>query len=167
MTSNRQNLYRLASYLYNSGNGSVRNQQSEPPQRTDSKDTLDRKFAELLVYNTGATVLNQLKAWTVTSAFSIASAATYDSDNLLVSAAVTWPDGSAGSYTRVVKNGSFPVTDSFRITHADSGLTFTQPTVTRDGSGRVTLSPPIEVTETSGTPFWWQWGGFWWLSAVL
>lgn len=66
---------------------------------------------------------------------------TRDAGGAPVSAAVEWPDGTAGVYTGI-PSGDFPgVIDGYSITYA--GLTFTQPLVTRDGSGAITNRPAI------------------------
>ena len=62
------------------------------------------------------------------------------------SAAVTWPDGTAGTFTGT-PSATFPGSlDSYTITYGTT-RTYTQPTVTRDASGNITNQPAItEVT---------------------
>jgi hypothetical protein len=60
------------------------------------------------------------------------------------SAAVAWPDGTAGVYTGT-PSGTFPGSiDSYTITYGT--ITYTQPAVTRDASGNVTNQPAIVVS---------------------
>jgi hypothetical protein len=61
------------------------------------------------------------------------------------SAAVTWPDGTTGVYTGT-PSSAFPGSiDAYTITHGTT--TYTQPAVTRDTNGNITLQPAItEVT---------------------
>lgn len=61
--------------------------------------------------------------------------------------AVEWPDGTAGVYTATTVSTAFPeAVDAFTITYAGSPTrTFTQPTVTRDASGRITNRPKRTV----------------------
>lgn len=89
-------------------------------------------------------IVTNLRAWTQSAAYQLTSA-TYDSDNVLSSATVTWPDGSSGTFTRTAKNATFLVVDAFTITHATSGKTVTQSTVTRNANGSITTQPALSV----------------------
>jgi hypothetical protein len=86
----------------------------------------------------------RLKEWVSAEAFEIV-AATYGVDGVLDSAIVKWPDGSAGVLTVTATNLSFMTVDAFTATHTLSGKTVTQPTVTRDAGGRVTVKPALTV----------------------
>lgn len=60
------------------------------------------------------------------------------------SAAVTWPDGVVGTYSGT-PSVTFPGSiDSYTITRGTT--TYTQPTVTRDSNGNITLQPAITVS---------------------
>lgn len=85
-----------------------------------------------------------LIAWALAEAYSITSA-TRDSDGVITTAAVVWPDSSSGTFTRTTKNATFLTIDSYTVTHADSGKTVTQSAVTRDSSGNVTAQPVLTV----------------------
>ena len=85
-----------------------------------------------------------IKAWTLDSAFSITTA-TRDSDGVITTASVMWPDGSAGTFTRTTKNATFLTVDAYTVTHTDSGKTATQADVTRDANGNVTAQPEITI----------------------
>lgn len=85
-----------------------------------------------------------LRMWALSSAFSITSA-TRDSDGVITTASVLWPDGSAGTFTRTAKNATFMTIDAYTVTHTASGKTATQPAVTRDASGNVTAQPAITI----------------------
>lgn len=94
----------------------------------------------------GASTLDdRLKAWTSGQAYQV-TAATYDSDGVVTTATVSWPDGSAGTFTRTTKNTTFLAVDAFTITHTASGKTVTQPAVTRDDFGAVTTKPALTVS---------------------
>lgn len=71
---------------------------------------------------------------------------TYGDNGVIESATVLWPDGSVGVYTTTTKNAAFSAVDAFTITHADSGKTVTQPAVTRNSSGAVTVKPALTVS---------------------
>jgi hypothetical protein len=86
-----------------------------------------------------------LANWTLASAFSITSA-TRDSDGVITTASILWPDGSAGTFTRTAKNATFLTIDAYTATHTDSGKTATQAAVTRDSSGNVTAQPALTIT---------------------
>lgn len=85
-----------------------------------------------------------LKAWTEGSAYEMTSI-TYDSDGVVSSATVKWPDGSAGTFTRTTKNSTWLAVDAYTISHTDSGLTVTQTAVTRNSVGSVTAKPALTV----------------------
>lgn len=87
---------------------------------------------------------NVLRMWTLSFAFSITSASR-DSDGLITTASVLWPDGSAGTFTRTAKNATLITIDAYTVTHTASGKTATQPAVTRDASGNVTAQPAITI----------------------
>jgi hypothetical protein len=81
----------------------------------------------------------------------------YDANGAITSASVVWPDGAAGTYTATVLSTAFPgATDAYTVTYNGgppsgvspwSGISkiVTQPTVTRDAAGRVTLRPQRTV----------------------
>jgi len=85
-----------------------------------------------------------LRMWTLASAFSITTA-TRDSDGVITTASVLWPDGSAGTFTRTTKSSTFLTVDAYTVTHTDSGKTATQADVTRDANGNVTAQPEITI----------------------
>ena len=87
---------------------------------------------------------DELKAWTNSGAFAITSA-TRDSDGVITTATVSWPDASTGTFTRTTKNTTFLTIDAYTVTHTDSGKTVTQSAVTRDSSGNVTAQPALTV----------------------
>ena len=82
--------------------------------------------------------------WTASGAYSLTSA-TRDSDGVITTATVSWPDGSAGTFTRTVKNPTYLTIDAFTVTHAGSGKTVTQPAVTRASNGNVTAQPTLTI----------------------
>ena len=90
-------------------------------------------------------LVTNLRAWTQGAAYQLTTA-TYDSDNVLSYATVTWPDGSSGTFTRTSKNATFLTVDAFTITHATSGKTVTQSAVTRNANGSITAQPALSVT---------------------
>ena len=65
-------------------------------------------------------------------------------DGAPTSAAVVWPDGTAGTYTGT-PSGAFPGSiDAYTLTHGTA--TYTQPAVTRDAAGNITNQPAIVVS---------------------
>ena len=89
-------------------------------------------------------IVTNLRGWTQSAAYQLTSA-TYDSDNVLSSATVTWPDGSSGTFTRTTKNSVYLTVDAFTITHSVSGKTVTQSAVTRNSNGSITAQPALSV----------------------
>ncbi len=66
--------------------------------------------------------------------------------DVIASATVVWPDGSAGVFTATTINSTWLAIDAYTITHTLSGLTVTQTAVTRDGTtGKVTAKPALTV----------------------
>ena len=92
----------------------------------------------------GGSITTNLKAWSAGNCYTLTSA-TRDSDGVITTATVSWPDGSSGTFTTTSKNAIWLVIDSYTITHVDSGLTATQPLVTRDANGNIVAQPAITV----------------------
>lgn len=78
----------------------------------------------------------------------ITGAVTRDSNGAATSAAVTWPDGTTGTYTALVLSSAFPgAVDSYEITYGSPVTkTYTQPAITRDANGAATNVPAIVVS---------------------
>ena len=74
---------------------------------------------------------------------------TLDSDNVITSADVVWPDGATGMYDIVEKNNTFLVADSFQVTYISDTIerVVLQPLVTRNASGYITLKPALTVND--------------------
>lgn len=85
-----------------------------------------------------------LRQWAQAEAYE-PTAITRNSDGLVTTATVTWPDGSGGTLTATNYNATHSVYDGYTITHA-SGKTVTQAAVTRDSNGAVTVKPALTVT---------------------
>lgn len=93
----------------------------------------------------GSRVTTQtLKMWTEGEAYE-ATSITRDSDGVVTTATVAWPDGSAGTFTTTTKNTTWLAVDAFTVTHTDSGKTVTQAAVTRNSAGEVTTKPALTV----------------------
>lgn len=85
-----------------------------------------------------------LKAWAEGGDYE-ATSITRDSDGVVTTATVKWPDGSAGTYTMTAKNSTWLCADSYTISHSDSGQTVTQASVSRNAAGEVTTKPALTV----------------------
>jgi len=93
----------------------------------------------------GAGATDQLiKGWTEGGAYEL-TAITVDSDEVVTTATVKWPDGSAGTFTTTTKNSTWLGVDAYTISHTASGKTVTQAAVTRNASGTVTTKPALTV----------------------
>lgn len=87
-----------------------------------------------------------LIAWTEAESYEPMSV-TRDSDGVLSTAAVQWPDGSAGTLTVTTRNDDWLAVDAYTITHDDSAKTVAQPAVTRDAeTGAITMKPALTVS---------------------
>lgn len=76
----------------------------------------------------------------------ISGSITRDSNGAPTSAAVVWPDGTPGTFTGT-PSAVLGSLDGWAITYGDPVTrTYTQPAVTRNGSGAVTNQPAIVIT---------------------
>ncbi len=73
-------------------------------------------------------------------------AVTVDGNGVPTSATVKWPDGTAGVFAGTASATWPGALDAYTITYAGTPTkTYTQPTVTRNGSGFITNRPAITV----------------------
>ena len=93
----------------------------------------------------GQSLAQQLAGWTEAGAYE-ATSVTFDADQVVTTATVKWPDGSAGVFTRTAKDDEFLAVDAYTLTHTDSGKTVVQAGVTRDADGAVTVKPALTVS---------------------
>lgn len=93
-----------------------------------------------------AWLLPSLKSWTYSEAFSVTSIVRDSATGVAVSANVTWPDGGTGVYTVDILSTRGTV-DAYHITYVNGSVskTITQPAVTRDTSGAVTVQPALVI----------------------
>lgn len=88
----------------------------------------------------------QLVEWAEGRAYAMTTIVYHSSyPRAVATASVQWPDGSAGTVTGTLFNAAFGTTDAYTVTHTASGLTVTQPPVTRNAGGEVTIKPPLVV----------------------
>lgn len=85
-----------------------------------------------------------LKAWVSSDAYELLSI-TRDGNDVITSATVKWPDGSAGTFTATTINSTSHLIDAFTVTHTASGKTVTQAAVTRNADGFPTAYPALTV----------------------
>ena len=73
---------------------------------------------------------------------------TRDANGAATSAPVVWPNGQPGTYTATLVSTAFPgAVDAYTITYGSPVTrTYTQPAVTRDANGSVTVRPAITVS---------------------
>jgi len=70
---------------------------------------------------------------------------TRDVNELISTATVIWADGSLGVITYGDYNATAVAYDSFIVTHINSGLTVTQPKVTRNAANNITTKPMVTI----------------------
>lgn len=92
---------------------------------------------------TGGTSDADLIAWAAAEAFVPTGSIVRNSDGVVTSAAITWPDGSTGTFTATNTSGGY--LNAYTATHVASGKKVTQPAVTRNPSGDVTATPAPTV----------------------
>lgn len=110
-----------------------------------STDRITAVEAEVDGITGGATASDQqLKDWFTAEAYRLTSA-TPDSDGVLESGTVVWPDGSAGTFTRTAKDSTWLMVTAYTISHTDSSKTVTQSAITINSSGFVTAEPEPTV----------------------
>ena len=128
--------------------GSAANDGTGDPLRTafGKLNTNDASLAALSASLAGgATVTNaRLVEWAEAGAYE-PTAITYDSDGVVTTATVKWPDASAGTFTTTTKDATHIAINAYTISHTDSGKTVTQAAVTRNSDGAVTTKPALTV----------------------
>ena len=90
-----------------------------------------------------------LMGWAMTQAFQLVSS-TRNIDDAITTANVKWPDGATGVFTSTELSTDFPgAIDAYTVTYVkgDVSYTLTQPAVTRNASGAVTVQPDILITK--------------------
>ncbi len=87
-----------------------------------------------------------LKAWTESRGYEL-TGITYDATytDVISTATVKWPDGSAGTLTVDTINTTWGEIDAYHVTHVASGKTVTQALVTRNANGYITTKPALTV----------------------
>lgn len=92
-------------------------------------------------------IVISLSAWAYAQTFQLVSA-TRDANGAITTASIVWPDGTAGAFTTDVASTAFPgAIDAWHATYAGTPTrTVTQPTVTRDANGAVTVQPAITIS---------------------
>lgn len=86
----------------------------------------------------------RLIEWTEAGAYEL-TAITVDGDEVITTATVKWPDGSAGTFTTTTKDSTWLAVNAYTITHTASGNTVTQAAVTRNAQGTITTKPALTV----------------------
>lgn len=94
------------------------------------------------------TQIAKLKVWAANPDNLVSGTITRDSNGAALSASVTWPDGTTGTYTADTVSSTFPgAVDAYHITYGSPvTMTVTQPAVTRSSSGAVTNRPALVVS---------------------
>lgn len=90
----------------------------------------------------------RILAWAYTNAFQLVSA-TRDANGAITTASIVWPDGATGTFTTDVLSTAFPgAIDAWHATYVLGNVTqtVTQPAVTRDANGAVTVQPAITIS---------------------
>lgn len=89
----------------------------------------------------------RLKSWAYSQSFELVSA-TRNSNDVITTANIKWPDGATGTFTATTINNTFNTIDAWQATHILSGVTktITQSAVTRNLNGAVTAQPEITIT---------------------
>lgn len=89
-----------------------------------------------------------LLTWAYAKTFQVVSS-TRDSNNVIVTASIVWPNGATGIFTTDIASEEFPgAIDAWHATYVIGPTTKTvsQPAVTRDSNGFVTMQPAIIIS---------------------
>lgn len=112
---------------------------SGPPLIVPSRETVPASVETTATFND----------WIGSQSFRLVSI-TRDAYNAVVTASVVWPDGVPGVFTTDVFSSVFPGTiDAYHVTYvptAGPSKTITQPTVTRNSTGAVTVQPALVIS---------------------
>lgn len=90
----------------------------------------------------------KLMEWGLTQNFRVLSAVR-DANEAIVSANIVWPDDTPGVFTTDIASMAFPgAIDAWHATYllGSLGNKVTQPAVTRDAAGAVTVQPAIIIS---------------------
>jgi hypothetical protein len=72
---------------------------------------------------------------------------TLDANGVVTSSPVTWPNGASGVFTATTVNATFKCVDAYTVTYVDGTTkTVTQPAVTRNGTGEITIRPALTIS---------------------
>lgn len=109
----------------------------------DSVSVTAQQIAQIAI---GTVSLPTLSGWAYVQSFQVVSA-TRDVNGAIVTASIVWPDGVTGVFTTDVASVAFPgAVDAWHATYVGSpSRLITQPTVTRDANGAVTVQPAITI----------------------
>lgn len=88
-----------------------------------------------------------LKAFATDPADLFTGTRTLDANGTVTSSPITWPNGATGVFTATATNSTFKCVDAYTVTYVDGATnkTVTQPLVTRNLNGDVTLRPALTV----------------------
>jgi hypothetical protein len=94
--------------------------------------------------NTAA--LQLLATWAQNESFRVV-AATRNADEAMTAATIEWPDGTGGAFTADALSVDFPgAVDAWHATYLGTpARTVTQPAVTRDSAGAISVQPAITI----------------------
>lgn len=107
-------------------------------------ERLKRDFRRLKVLENIPNIVSQVEVWATSEAYQLLTI-NRDSDGVVTSATVEWPDGSSGIFTTSTKNTTWLAIDAYTISHTASSRMVTQTAVTRDASGNITIKPLLTV----------------------
>ena len=95
----------------------------------------------------GASSNIQILNWAYIQSFAITSA-TRNSNDVITTASIVWPDGATGTFTTDTINTTYNAIDAWHATHILNAVTktVTQTAVTRNSNGAVTAQPVITIS---------------------
>lgn len=121
--------------------GVVKFSSNETPTKSDLRPYLTD------FHGHGVRSEDRLLPWAYNQTFQLVSG-TRDGNGALTSAEIKWPDGADGAFTADTLSTAFPgAIDAWHATYLGTTTkTVTQPAVTRDANGAVTVQPAITIS---------------------
>jgi len=105
----------------------------------------DREVVYVPIYiGDDMTVDQKLAEWTQGKDYQPLSIS-YDVDGNVTSASVKWPDDAVGTLTMTDWDATHETWNGYNITHSTSAKTVTQPAVTRNAEGAITVKPALII----------------------
>lgn len=130
-----------------SGITQILNKPTIPAAQVQSDWNASTGVAAILNKPTISTINQLVLDWVYSNSFAVLTA-TRNSDEVVTSASIVYPDGGTGTFTVDTLSTLYPgAIDAYHVTYVNGGVTktITQTAVTRDSSGAVVAQPVLTI----------------------